>query len=205
MTKKDNFFKGIFKENPVFVLVLGMCPVLGVTAAVSAAIGMGLAFSFVLIMSNIIISLARKIIPAEVRIPAYIVIIATLVTIVQIFMQAYAVSLYDQLGIFIPLIVVNCVILGRAEAYASKNGIIDSTIDAIGMGIGYTIAIVIIAIVREGLGEGTILGYNIIPKFLDMIEPMSIFVQPAGAFIATGLIMAVINAIVNKRKLKSTK
>jgi Na+-translocating ferredoxin:NAD+ oxidoreductase subunit E len=203
MTKKENFLKGIFKENPVFVLVLGMCPVLGVTATVEGALGMGIAFTLVLIMSNFLISAVRRWIPGEVRIPAYIVIIASLVTMVELLMQAYTMSLYDKLGIFIPLIVVNCNILGRAEAYASKNNVVDSTIDAIGMGIGFTLALFLISTVREVLGAGSFLGFGI--KIFEYMEPATIFISPAGAFITVGLLMAIINAIVNKRQEKASK
>ncbi len=211
MTKKQNFLKGIFSENPVFVLILGMCPVLGVTSTLFGALGMGIAFTIVLVLSNIIVSLIKKFIPDEVRIPAYIVVIATLVTVVQLFMQGYLPSLYDQLGIFIPLIVVNCVILGRAEAYASKNGPMDSTIDALGMGIGYTVAIAMLAFIRELFGAGTltllvfgnvnikidVLGY--INQFIHNIhihfsfEPISILALAPGAFITLGFLLGVIN------------
>lgn len=200
MSKKQNFLKGITDENPVFVLLLGMCPVLGVTSTLQGALGMGVAFSIVLILSNIIISLIRNFIPSEVRIPAYIVIIATLVTIVQLVMQGYLPELYTQLGIFIPLIVVNCVILGRAEAFASKNGVIDSIIDALGMGLGYTIAIGLLAAIREFFGSGTLLGYDVTP--LNIFEPAQIFVLAPGAFIALGILLAIINALKDRRANK---
>lgn len=201
MNNKDNFLKGIFTENPVFMLVLGMCPVLAITTSVSNALGMGVAFTFVLIMSNVIISLIRKFIPNDVRIPAYIVVIATVVTIVDLFMQAYAYSLYESLGIFIPLIVVNCVVLGRAEAFASKNGVFASFIDALGMGVGYTLAITLISTVREVLGSGTILGIDVFP--FDLVQPASIFVIAPGAFITLGILLAIINAIRFKRAKKA--
>lgn len=203
MTKRENFFKGIFKENPVFVLLLGMCPVLGVTATVANALGMGVAFSFVLIMSNIIVALIRNWIPNEVRIPAFIVVIATLVTIVDLFMAAYVPDLYESLGIFIPLIVVNCVVLGRAEAFASKNGVFDSIIDAIGMGIGYTIAIVMLASLREFFGAGTLLGFDVTP--FNLFEPAILFVLAPGAFITLGLLLASINAIKIKKDAKASE
>jgi len=201
MNNKDNFLKGIFTENPVFMLVLGMCPVLAITTSVSNALGMGVAFTFVLIMSNVIISLIRKFIPNDVRIPAYIVVIATVVTIVDLFMQAYAYSLYESLGIFIPLIVVNCVVLGRAEAFASKNGVFASFIDALGMGVGYTLAITLISTVREVLGSGTFLGIDVFP--FDLVQPASIFVIAPGAFITLGILLAIINAIRFKRAKKA--
>ncbi|NLC95479.1 MAG: electron transport complex subunit E [Bacilli bacterium] len=201
MNNKDNFLKGIFTENPVFMLVLGMCPVLAITTSVSNALGMGVAFTFVLIMSNVIISLIRKFIPNDVRIPAYIVVIATVVTIVDLFMQAYAYSLYESLGIFIPLIVVNCIVLGRAEAFASKNGVFASFIDALGMGVGYTLAITLISTVREVLGSGTFLGIDVFP--FDLVQPASIFVIAPGAFITLGILLAIINAIRFKRAKKA--
>ncbi len=202
MTKKQNFLKGIFSENPVFVLILGMCPVLGVTSTLFGALGMGVAFTLVLVLSNIIVSMIKNFIPNEVRIPSFIVVIATLVTIVQLTMQAYLPDLYNQLGIFIPLIVVNCVILGRAEAFASKNNILDSTIDGLGMGIGYTIAIAMLAFIRELFGAGTLtlfmygdvnIKFNLIPN--NAFEPISILILAPGAFITLGLLLGVINAI----------
>lgn len=200
MTKKENFLKGIIKENPVFVMVLGMCPVLAITKTVDAALGMGVAFTVVLVITNILISMVRKLIPDDVRIPAYIVIIASIVTIVDLIMQAYTVDLYDKLGIFIPLIVVNCNILGRAEAYASKNKVIDSAIDGLGMGIGYTLALLLISTVREVFGLGTFLGINLIPG--NAFQPIMIFSSPAGAFITVGILMAIINAIAQKIQTK---
>lgn len=200
MKTKQNFLKGIFSENPVFVLVLGMCPVLAITTTVMNAIGMGIAFTVVLIMSNVIISLVRKLIPNEVRIPAYIVIIATLVSIVDMIMHAFTFSLYESLGIFIPLIVVNCVVLGRAEAFASKNGVFASFIDALGMGIGYTLAITILASIREILGSGTFLGYDLTP--FDLVQPATLFVVAPGAFITLGLLLGIINSIKNSHEKK---
>ena len=210
MTKKQNFLKGLFAENPVFVLILGMCPVLGVTTTLFGAIGMGIAFTSVLIMSNIIISLIRDYIPDEVRIPSYIVVIATLVTIVQLFMMAYVSALYEQLGIFIPLIVVNCVILGRAEAFASKNNVTNSILDALGMGVGYTMAIMILAFLREVLGSGTLtlfvfqdinIKINLIPN--NAFQPISILALAPGAFITLGIMLAVINSIRSKKAEKA--
>ncbi|NLG82910.1 MAG: electron transport complex subunit E [Bacilli bacterium] len=201
MNNKENFLKGIFSENPVFMLVLGMCPVLAITTTVTNALGMGLAFTFVLIMSNVIISLIRKFIPNDIRIPAYIVVIATVVTIVDMFMHAYAFSLYESLGIFIPLIVVNCVVLGRAEAFASKNGVFASFIDALGMGAGFTLSITLISTVREVLGSGTFLGIDIFP--FDLVQPASIFVIAPGAFITLGILLGIINTIRFKRAKKA--
>ncbi len=211
MNKKQNFLKGIFTENPVFILLLGLCPVLGVTSTLFGALGMGVAFTSVLLLSNIIISLIKNLIPNEIRIPSYIVVIATLVTIVQLVMQGYLPELYDQLGIFIPLIVVNCIILGRAEAFASKNNVIDSTIDALGMGAGYTIAIALLAFFRELLGSGTLtifiygdinIKFNLIPDGASF-EPITILVAAPGAFITLGLLLGVINAIKMKREEKN--
>ena len=200
MKTKQNFLKGIFSENPVFILVLGMCPVLAITTSVLNALGMGAAFTFVLILSNVIISLVRKLIPNEVRIPAYIVIIATLVTIVDMVMHAYTFSIYESLGIFIPLIVVNCVVLGRAEAFASKNGVFASFIDALGMGIGFTAAITILSAVREILGSGTFLGMDITP--FNLVQPAVIFVIAPGAFITLGILLGIINSIRSSREKK---
>jgi electron transport complex protein RnfE len=149
MTKKENFLKGLIKENPIFVSLLGMCPALAVTSSFETAIGMGLLVIFVLTMSNLVISLLRNVIPSDVRTPAYIVIIATFVTIVRMATEAVSLSLYDALGVFIPLIVVNCVILGRAEAFASKNKVTDSILDGLGMGLGFTLALAVIGTVRE--------------------------------------------------------
>ncbi|MEG2353095.1 MAG: electron transport complex subunit E [Clostridium sp.] len=181
---------GIILENPVFVQVLAMCPVLGVTSSVSNAIGMGLATTSVLIGSNAVISLLRKIIPEKIRIPAYIVVIASFVTLIKFILQGYIPELYKSLGLFIPLIVVNCIILGRAEAYASKNSVINSIFDAIGMGLGFTLALTVLASFRELLGAGTILGFQVMPSFY---EPAIIMTLAPGAFITLGLILASIN------------
>ena len=187
---------GIIKENPVLRLVLGTCSILAVTTAVSSALGMGAAFTFVLVCSNIMISLLRKVIPGKVHLPCYIVIIASFVTIVQMFMQAYMESLYNALGVFLPLIVVNCIILGRAEAFASKNNPILSILDGVGMGLGFTLALTCIGLVREFLGAGTAFGYTIMPK---AYEPISIFIMAPGAF----FVLAMLTAIQNKLKLPS--
>lgn len=197
MSKVDILKKGIFKENPIFVLLLGMCSALAITTNLTNALGMGMAVTAVLILSNIIISLLRKIIPNEIRIPVFIVIIATLVKCVQLLMNAYTPALYDSLGVFIPLIVVNCIILGRAESFASKNSVIDSLLDAIGMGVGYTFAVLIISFFRELIGTGGISLFNPfnstqvifdIKIFADYA--VSLFTQPAGAFITLGCILA---------------
>ena len=186
---RQEFTKGFSKRNPVFVLLLGLCPTLAVSTTVSDAIGMAIAATFVLVCSNVIISLARDIIPPRVRIPCFIVVIATFVTIVELVMQAYVPPLYKSLGIFVPLIVVNCIILGRAEAFASKNPVGAATLDGLGMGIGFGWALVILATVREVLGNGTFLGYQLIPGF----RPALIMILPPGAFLSLGLILGIIN------------
>ena len=178
---------GIIKENPVLRLVLGTCSILAVTTAVSSALGMGAAFTFVLVCSNIMISLLRKVIPGKVHLPCYIVIIAGFVTIVQMFMQAYMESLYNALGVFLPLIVVNCIILGRAEMFACKNNVVDSALDGVGMGLGYTLTATLMASIREILGSGTWLGFQIIPE---SVAKVSIMTQAPGAFFCFGLLMA---------------
>lgn len=183
------FTKGFFKENAVFVLLLGMCPTLGVTSSAINGLGMGLATTFVLIMSNMVISVVAGVIPDKVRIPSYIVIIATFVTIVQLCMEAYVPSLFDALGLFIPLIVVNCVVLGRAEAFASKNSVFKSMIDGAGMGLGFSMALTMLGALREFLGTGKI--FNL-PIFSDSYG-MLLFVLAPGAFIALGYLIAFIN------------
>lgn len=189
---------GIVTENPIFVQVLAMCPTLAVTTSAENAVGMGLAATVVLIFSNLIISAIRKFIPDKIRIPAYIVIIASFVTIIDMLMHGYVPGLYKSLGIFIPLIVVNCVILGRAEAYASKNKVLPSVFDAIGMGLGFTIALFAIGAFREVIGNGTILGFAVMPA---SYEPASIMILAPGAFFTVGALMAVLNAN-NMRKAK---
>ena len=203
---KKNFLKGIIAENPIFVSLLGMCPTLATTKSVEAAIGMGLLVTLVLIGSNIVISLLRKIIPAEVKIPAYIIIIATFVTIVRMLCQAFLVELYATLGVFISLIVVNCIILGRAESYASKNGVFDSLIDALGMGVGFTFALVVIAFFREVIGTGGIaIGeyFPFLPKVafrpLDKFA-ISLFVDSAGGFLVLGMVLAFLAWRKNKKE-----
>lgn len=179
--------KGIWKENPIFVISLGLCPTIAVTSSMTNAIGMGLASMFVLVCSNLIISLIRNIVPNAVRIPSFIVVIATFVTILDKLVQAYMPALSASLGIFIPLIVVNCIILGRAEAFACKNSPIPSIFDGIGMGLGFTIALSLIAFFRELLGDGALLGYKI-PFFAD--APALIMIMPPGGFIVFGLLIA---------------
>jgi len=184
------FFNGILKENPTFRLILGMCPTLAVTTSVVSGIGMGIATIFVLFGSNLVTSLLRNFIPSKVRIPAYIVIVATFVTIVGMLMQAFFPSIYQTLGIFIPLIVVNCIVLARIEVFASKNPVSASVIDALGMGIGFTLALILLASIREILGTGTFLGFDIAQN---SFEPAIIMLLPPGAFIALGLMMALLN------------
>lgn len=191
---------GIVTENPIFVQVLAMCPTLAVTTSVENALGMGLASTVVLIFSNMMISAIRKLVPDKIRIPAYIVVIASFVTIVDMLIQGYLPSLYSSLGIFIPLIVVNCIILGRAEAYASKNSIIPSIFDAIGMGLGFTVALFLIGTFREILGAGQFLGIQIIPE---TIKPASIMILAPGAFFTLGGLMVILNAYNIKKAAKT--
>lgn len=191
------FMNGVLSENPTFRLVLGTCPTLAVTTSALNGLGMGAAATFVLLCSNIVISLLRKFIPDKVRIPAFITIICTFVTIIQLLMQAYLPSLYESLGIFIPLIVVNCIILARAEAFASKNGVAASAADGLGMGIGFTLALTLIGCVRELLGNGTLFGTAVLGA---SYQPMLIAILPAGGFMVFGLLLGIINAIGNKRK-----
>lgn len=188
-TSYENLTRGIIKENPIFVMMLGMCPTLGVTTSAENGLGMGLATLFVLILSNFAISLVKNVIPDKVRIPCFIVIAATFVTVVDLTMSAYLPTLHAKLGIFIPLIVVNCLILGRAEAFASQNTVKQSVFDAIGMGLGFTLALTLLGIVREVLGSGAIFGWSFVG---DDAETMLLFIMPPGAFLAlAGLILAV--------------
>jgi electron transport complex protein RnfE len=180
------FVKGLFEENPVFVLMLGLCPVLAVSTSCVNALGMGAAATFVLVCSNLMISLVRKCFPARIRIPCFILVIAAFVVIVERVLAAYQPELNRQLGIFIPLIVVNCIILGRAEAFASKNSVGRSIADGLGMGIGFTGALVLIAFIREALGSGKIIGVEITPGF----EPMALMILPPGAFLTIGFLLA---------------
>lgn len=181
------FTAGIIRENPVLRLVLGCCSALAVTTTVSGAVGMGLAMTFVLVCSNIVISALRKVIPAKVHLPCYIVIIATFVTVVQMVLQAFVPDLYKALGVYLALIVVNCIILGRAEMFACKNNVVDSALDGVGMGIGYTLTVVLMATIREVLGSGTWLGFQVLP---DSIARISIMTQAPGAFFCYGVLMA---------------
>ncbi len=194
----ERVYNGLIKENPTFVLILGMCPTLAVTTSAVNGLGMGLTTTVVLIMSNFLISLLRKIIPDGVRIPAFIVIIATFVTVIQLLLEGYLPSLYEALGIYIPLIVVNCIILGRAEAYASKNNVLLSAFDGLGMGLGFTLGLTLIGIVRELLGAGTVFGAQVMPA---SYEPLTIFIMAPGAF----LVLALLIAIQNKIKLLAGK
>lgn len=187
----ERIYNGIVKENPTFILWLGMCPTLAVSTAAINGLGMGISTTAVLILSNVIISLLRKVIPDEVRLPAYIVIVATLVTITELLIEAYLPSLYDALGIYIPLIVVNCIILGRAEAYANKHSVLLSAFDGIGMGIGFTVALTILGFLRELLGAGKVFGYQVMPA---SYEPIGIMIQPPGAFLVLAVMIAVLNA-----------
>ncbi len=196
MNMWKEFIKGLYKENPVFRLMLGLCPVLAVSTSVDNAIGMGAAATFVLVCSNTVISIIKKAVPDKIRIPIFIMVIATFVTIVQLVMAAFFPALNKALGIFIPLIVVNCIILGRAEAFASKNNLIFSIIDGLGMGIGFTLALSIIATFREILGNGTWLGN---PIFTDSFQPAIIMILAPGAFITIGYLIAFLNWIDNKR------
>ncbi len=196
MSHKTELTKGIFKENPVFIIMLGMCPTLGVTTQVSNALGMGGSVLFVLLCSNIMISLLRKIIPDSIRIPAYIVIIASFVTIVEMVLHAFVPAVYDALGVYLPLIVVNCIILGRAEAFANKNTVLDSALDAIGMGIGFTLSLILIATIREVLGSGQITLFPM-GSFSGVIKvpvlssyPIRVMTLAPGALLLMGLLKA---------------
>lgn len=199
MSKLKYITNGLIAENPTFVQLLGMCPTLAVTTSALNGMSMGLAATAVLIGSNAVISLLRKVIPDKIRIPAFIVVIATFVTMIDMLMHAYLPDLYKQLGLFIPLIVVNCIILGRAEAFASKHGVVDSIFDGIGMGLGFTIALTILGSVREILGAGSIFGLAL---FGEAFKPALIMIMPPGAFIALGLLIALVNIITKKLKAK---
>ncbi|MBQ6604556.1 MAG: electron transport complex subunit E [Tidjanibacter sp.] len=194
MSKLSILTKGIIKENPTFVLVLGMCPTLGTTTSAVNGLGMGVATMFVLIMSNIVISLIKNLVPGKVRIPAFIVVIASFVTVIELLMKAYVPSLYETLGVFIPLIVVNCIILGRAEAFASKNGVLDSALDGVGIGLGFTLSLTLLGAVRELLGTGAIFGQQL----FNADNGILIFVLAPGAFIALGYLMVIFNKLTAK-------
>jgi len=190
MSQLKNFTKGFIKENPVFVLLLGLCPTLGVTTSAINGLGMGLATTFVLVMSNLVVSLVRDFIPDKVRIPSFIVIIASFVTIVELVMQAYLPALFESLGLFIPLIVVNCIVLGRAEAFASKNNPLASIVDGMGMGLGFAFALTLLGGVRELLGSGALFGFHLMKGDL-----MLVFILAPGAFIVLGYLIALINKL----------
>lgn len=192
MNLAKEFYRGIVKENPTFALLIGMCPVLAVTTSVMNGMGMGLATTAVLIGSNVVIALLKNIIPDKVRLPAFIVVIASFVTMIDLSMGAYVPDLHAQLGVFIPLIVVNCIILARAESFASKNGVLASLVDGLVIGLGFTIALMILGAVREALGAGSVLGFRILPEDSTTIL---IFILPAGAFIALGFLIAAINKL----------
>jgi len=197
MRAGKEFFKGIYQENPTFRLALGLCPTLAVTTSAFNGLGMGLAATFVLVGSNFIISLVRRLIPKRIRIPCFIVVIATFVSLVEMVMQAYSPQLYKNLGIFVPLIVVNCIILGRAEAFASRNGVGFSLLDGLGMGVGFTLALVIIGTIRELLGSGKIFGHLILGSGYN---PALLFILPPGAFLTIGLLMGLFNFMEGRRK-----
>lgn len=196
----ERLYNGIIKENPTFVLMLGMCPTLAVTSSAINGLGMGLSTTVVLVFSNLLISAFRKIIPDGVRMPAYIVIVASLVTVVQFLMNAYLPSLSDSLGVYIPLIVVNCIILGRAESYASKNPIVPSIFDGLGMGLGFTFGLTCIGLLRELLGAGQIFGLQVLS--LNWFTPITIFVMAPGAFLVLACLVAVMNIVRAKMEAK---
>ncbi|HIY47541.1 MAG TPA: electron transport complex subunit E [Candidatus Alistipes faecigallinarum] len=194
MNKLKIILSGIVKNNPTFVLVLGMCPTLGTTTSAANGMGMGLATTAVLIMSNLVISLIKNLIPDKVRIPAFIVVIASFVTIIQMLMEAFVPALYASLGVFIPLIVVNCIILGRAEAFASKNSPVDSMLDGVGIGLGFTLSLTVIGAVREILGSGAIFGMSLgISNYMPLV-----FILAPGGFLTLGYLMVLFNKLVKK-------
>ena len=193
MNNTKILLNGIIKENPIFVLLLGMCPTLGTTSSAINGLGMGLATTFVLILANMVISLLKNMVPDQVRIPAFVVVIATCATVVQMCMEAFVPVLYDSLGLFIPLIVVNCIVLGRAEAFAAKNGVFSSAIDGLGMGLGFTLALTLLGTVRELLGTGKFFNIGILPEEYGSL----IFVLAPGAFIALGFLIAAVNKLRN--------
>lgn len=197
MNRFEIFKNGVIKDNPILVQQVGMCATLAITSSLLNGIGMGIAVIAVLTGSNIVISLLRNFIPDEVRIPAFVIIIAAFTTIIDLLMHAYTFALYQSLGVFIPLIVVNCIILARAEAFASKNGVVDSIIDGLGMGVGYLVAMILLSSIREILGNGTILGLRILPE---AYEPMMVAIQPPGAFILLGLLIGFVNYLSRRKK-----
>ncbi len=194
MSKLSLITKGFVKDNPTFVLVLGMCPTLATTTSAMNGLEMGLATMFVLILSNIVISLVAPVVPDKVRIPVYIVVIATFVTVLQLLMQAYVPAVYETLGLFIPLIVVNCIVLGRAEAFANKNSVVDSALDGLGIGIGFTMSLTVIGIVREILGSGSVFGWKFIAG-----DGILAFVMAPGAFLVLGYLMVLFNKFLAKK------
>ncbi len=204
--KKNNllrvFTNGILNENPTFRLLLGMCPTLAISTAASSGVGMGLAATFVLVFSNIVISSLRRIIPEKVRIPCFIVVIATFVTIIDLVIKAFLTSLSDTLGIFIPLIVVNCIIFARAEAFAFKNPVLPSAMDGMGMGLGFTCSLTLLSSVREIIGAGTWFGMQVMPQGY---EPMAIITKPTGGFITLGLLLLIVNALVKHFQKRRNK
>ena len=198
-TLVQEFTKGLWAEIPPFRLVLGLCPTLAVTKTVENGIGMGIATTFVLVCSNILVSALRKVIPSKVRIACFILVIATFVIVVELLMQAYTYPLFLKLGIFIPLIVVNCIVLGRAEAFASKNGLLRSTLDGLGIGIGFTIALTVLGAVRELFGQGTITLYETaIPVFGPSFQPFKFMIEAPGAFVCLGLMLCIMNILGKK-------
>jgi electron transport complex protein RnfE len=192
----NEFLKGIIKENPTFVLVLGLCPTLAVSISIINGIGMGIAATFVLLGSNIIVSLIRNIVPDRIRIPCFIVVIATFVTVVEMTMKAYSPALNRALGIYVPLIVVNCIVLGRAEAYTQKQTVMNSLFDGLGMGVGFTLALILISAIREFLGAGQLLGHTVIKGF----EPAFVLGMPSGALLVIGLLLGFFNVVGNRKK-----
>lgn len=198
----ERVYNGLFKENPIFVLMLGMCPTLAVTTSATNGVGMGLSTTAVLVFSNMLISMLRNVIPDKVRMPAYIVIVASLVTVVQFLMEGFVPDIYESLGIYIPLIVVNCIILGRAESYASKSPVIPSIFDGVGMGLGFTLALLLLGGFRELLGAGQVFGVQIMPQ---SYEPITIFILAPGAFFVLTMLTAVQNKIKINAAKKSTK
>ena len=193
----ERIYNGVIKENPTLVLMLGMCPTLAVTTSCTNGFGMGVSTLVVLVMSNLVISALRKVIPDDVRLPAYIVIVASLVTVVELLMEAYVPAIYDALGIYIPLIVVNCIILGRAEAYASKNPPLLSAMDGLGLGLGFTISLSVIGFIRELLGAGTVFGMQVMPA---AYKPIAIFIKAPGAFLVLAALVIIMNALKIKNR-----
>ncbi len=196
MSCMKEFTKGLVKENPSLVMLLGMCPTLAVTTMAANGLGMGLATTFVLVCSNLVISLLRKVIPDTVRLPCFIVIIAGFVTFVSIMLDAFLPDLADALGVFLSLITVNCIILGRAEMFASRNKVLPSVLDGLGMGLGFTLSLIVVGSLRELLGTGRIFGFDVAPDF---IEPMTVFILPAGGFFTLGCVIAIVGVITKKK------